>query len=213
MEDARLRPYCVCTWSVMFSLSISSVSETLGGGQLLLLSALAVPVVYILSRTVLSTSPTSATEQTQDTDGDLSSNKQNDKDEEKPKRKRGRPRKSEAAQLEEMTSELDAQPENELREDDATAAEESSEQPPTVVSTGDDVTQTEKKRGGKETSLSVSPLKETDRNALGRSQSTISDSDKSMSKSIASSQAGKVSYRVGLSKKSRIAPLLKIIRK
>ncbi|KAF7541304.1 hypothetical protein G7054_g766 [Neopestalotiopsis clavispora] len=133
--------------------------------------------------------------------------------EEKPKRKRGRPRKSEAAQLEEMTSELDAQPENELREDDATAAEESSEQPPTVVSTGDDVTQTEKKRGGKETSLSASPLKETDRNALGRSQSTISDSDKSMSKSIASSQAGKVSYRVGLSKKSRIAPLLKIIRK
>ncbi|ETS78945.1 hypothetical protein PFICI_08798 [Pestalotiopsis fici W106-1] len=147
--------------------------------------------------------------------------------EEKPKKKRGRPRKSEATQpagasIEPLIekgqpvhqpSRNYAPPENEEGEDDATAEKESRGQSATVDSTEDEVvTQTEDKRE-KGPSGSASPLKETDRNVLGRSQSTVSDSDKSMSKSMASSQAGKMSYRVGLSKKSRIAPLLKIIRK
>ncbi|KAI4591479.1 hypothetical protein KJ359_001011 [Pestalotiopsis sp. 9143b] len=147
---------------------------------------------------------------------------------EKPKRKRGRPRKSDVLQQADVQIEspadegqsADGPAENEIQPEkapakyDTKAAKRDKTQPVADTSIEDDETaQVEKKDEDKNTNISVSPLKETDRNALGRSQSTISDSDKSISKSATPSQAGKMSYRVGLSKKSRIAPLLKMIRK
>lgn len=146
---------------------------------------------------------------------------------EKPKRKRGRPRKSDVPQQAEVQIEppadegqpADVPTEHEAESEKAPAgkgakaAKRDKTQRVVETSTEDDETTQVKKDDDNKANRSVSPLKETDRNALGRSQSTISDSDKSISKSATPSQAGKMSYRVGLSKKSRIAPLLKMIRK
>ncbi|KAK9797912.1 hypothetical protein SCARD494_03084 [Seiridium cardinale] len=156
---------------------------------------------------------------------------------EKPKKKRGRPRKSEAPKVDEIQDESPAAtkqsgktaaaqpvpPAEVSVEDGSTTMEDSWKQSAAETSTKPEDIQLESATK-KSLTRSVSPLKEADRNTLVRSQSTISESDsmvlssvlvqdKSVSKSITPSQAGKALYRVGLSKKSRIAPLLKIIRK
>lgn len=146
---------------------------------------------------------------------------------EKPKKKRGRPRKSDAQKNQDTTdvavsatkklvgSKIAAPP---SPEDTSVEGESMTIADSRKRSGGQNLATTEKNKAEADisevTTRSVSPLKEADRNALLTSQSTISDSDKSMVKSsITPSQAGKSLYRVGLSKKSRIAPLLKIIRK
>ncbi|KAH6646776.1 hypothetical protein BKA67DRAFT_580546 [Truncatella angustata] len=145
--------------------------------------------------------------------------------EEKPKKKRGRPRKSDVAKPVEVSDEpmpapersagkttKSASAENGLVEDGSTTIEDSWKQPVVDAST-DSKNAQPKPTTDKTVTRDVSPLKEADRNSLLASQSTISESNKSISKSMTPSQAGKAIYRVGLSKKSRIAPLLKIIRK
>jgi hypothetical protein len=143
---------------------------------------------------------------------------------EKPKKKRGRPRKSEVPKNDEIQK--DELPTASKRHaaaqsvsldeisggDGSTTIEDSLEKPTTKASTEPDNSQLGP-MVEKSLARSISPLKETDRNTLLTSQSTVSEPDKSRIKSSTPSQAGKALYRVGLSKKSRIAPLLKIIRK
>lgn len=145
---------------------------------------------------------------------------------EKPKKKRGRPRKSEMQNTDEATevpasasekpvakkTAAPVSPGDTAVESGSTTIEDSWNQSAADISTAPEKNDS-KSKPDENTTRSVSPLKETDRNTLLVSQSTNSESDKSVTKSITPSQAGKSLYRVGLSKKSRIAPLLKIIRK
>ncbi|KAI1869324.1 uncharacterized protein JN550_005954 [Neoarthrinium moseri] len=147
----------------------------------------------------------------------------------KPKKKRGRPRKSEIPINDDVGDQIPTFEEqsgtNETKlgvppgrhlEDESTAIEDSGKEVEANAATKPTDHQSKPKQppNPKECAL---PLKETDRNSMLRSQSTLSDSDKSTATTSLSkytpSQAGKSVYRVGLSKRSRIAPLLKSLKK
>lgn len=146
-----------------------------------------------------------------------------------PKKKRGRPRKSEAAATQDisnMPTSTEATSTSETLMNPAPAKKTSAKKSTTTMETTakDLTTQTSLESEKAETEReaednkkrSMSPLKEVDRNSLLTSQSTISDSDKSVAAPIKKptlSQAGKSAYRVGLSKRTRIAPLLKFLKK
>ncbi|KAI0598749.1 hypothetical protein F4775DRAFT_554199 [Biscogniauxia sp. FL1348] len=151
---------------------------------------------------------------------------------EKPKKKRGRPRKSDSAKVEAVTAEQDVPAEtfSVNPEPEVTDA-----RPDQSASDNDDQEDTEKRKSKKmkvndqTASDGTAPLRDVDRNT--RSPSTaLSASDGAPTKSAplsedrpskpeakktpsSSTPQPKVPYRVGLSKRSRIAPLLKIIRK
>ncbi|KAH8678137.1 hypothetical protein BX600DRAFT_493461 [Xylariales sp. PMI_506] len=141
----------------------------------------------------------------------------------KPKKKRGRPRKFEAIREGDgPASKKETVPGDKLEVDSESpklrlsqsneATEES-----VAIDSGNmehDILET----GAREENVkcNISPLKEVDRNLRLSSQSSLSNSDMPLTNNITKSvgqQAGKVIYRVGLSKRSRIAPLLKCIKK
>jgi hypothetical protein len=147
-----------------------------------------------------------------------------------PKKKRGRPRKSETAKTEDTinkptdaetisTSDTLMNPappaKKILAHNNTATVEDTAKRLTKQTSSESENAETEREEADDKT-RSISPLKEVDRNSILTSQSTISDSDKPTAASIkkpALSQAGKSLYRVGLSKNSRIAPLLKFLKK
>ncbi|KAI1635635.1 hypothetical protein F4809DRAFT_612862 [Biscogniauxia mediterranea] len=152
---------------------------------------------------------------------------------EKPKKKRGRPRKSDtAAKVEAVAAERDVPAETSVNPE----SEVTDARPEQSASDQDD--QDAEKRKTKKMKVDdrtadggTVPLKDVDRNT--RSPSNALSSDEPLTKTPAETpapenrpskpeakksssstpQPPKVPYRVGLSKRSRIAPLLKIIRK
>jgi hypothetical protein len=145
---------------------------------------------------------------------------------EKPKRKRGRPRKSDDINNDSTaeqgggkiqgTEGEEAPPISQRQVSEGSNAKPDDgwkETTPEIPTDNENVQQ-----GSKEVTASpkksVSPLKDADSNTLLTSQSTTSTSEKATSTAkVAPSQPGKMAYRVGLSKRSRIAPLLKSLKK
>ncbi|KAI0124856.1 hypothetical protein BJ170DRAFT_478807 [Xylariales sp. AK1849] len=147
---------------------------------------------------------------------------------EKPKKKRGRPRKSNVAanagnpdqphadkQATNAGKSEIAMSESSLHDKDSIVRDSLKDVPGSVTRKSENRV-LEPKVDTERLKRSASPLTETDRNSLLKSQSTVSEPDKLMSTSVSKpppSQAGKVLYRVGLSKRLRIAPLLKSLKK
>ncbi|KAI1343918.1 hypothetical protein F5Y15DRAFT_181726 [Xylariaceae sp. FL0016] len=158
---------------------------------------------------------------------------------EKPKRKRGRPRKSGTARIPESTASETVStkttqlpdPENlDTEPQDAFGPEEEDDEPEAATRKKVPKRQRDNEPGAERTSMgTTSPLEEVDANTRSPTKSCALETQspgpstkpqkeeptKPQVKDTAkpNPSQGKAGYRVGLSKRSRIAPLLKIIRK